>query len=591
MATVEDQEKLIELLKFTPRTYKIRLWGYGGEYVMGTVDRKIYDYFKRRRLDLSDFAWNDEYAEDQKIPEEMYPFYPGSWHDCDNVGHCWGVDRSAGTLQVEDENGNVVYEVRLENINGFGEDDENPDPEWCCDEEIWVDMKDPGTVVFVATSSEKGTFFEGDLELKAPFNPGKITLSYDDIDGNEIITKVIYNGEDVDNSGGDTNGKGSDFGFYIAGSNKHDGKGYEKYTNMDDIKYEMTEWFPKKINPVREGVYMVKTAGKNSYTYQCKWTGSKWVSSYVEPQDYDKADSIKIKEWQGLAADPDYVDETLTRWPYVEEKIDTSSLTTAFNEFNFEQSVAELEKMVNELGMQVGAEQSVACFSCGAEHLESELPELDGQLHCPDCKEGWVMLEDREEAKETTQPQTGWPFPGPAPTVEDTATEESKSKWWTVRTHYKKSCEQHEYFVQSTGTGRIKVVDGFRSCTYSVETNDGEFPQFEFTTVPGGNGDKDSLDMNSIDGSNIESSELVEMFDGGCWGDNEITGIDNNAEVERLKEFLSENGSYALEDEGEWYLDETEVWVWGPLEVEDDEGNVRIVIADENGNMIDFKED
>ena len=206
------------------------------------------------------------------------------------------------------------------------------------------------------------------------------------------------------------------------------------------------------------------------------------------------------------------------------------------------------------------------------------------------------MMDQREEAEETTQPQTGWPypegwpFPGPATTTETEVTEESRSKWWTVRTHYKKSCEQHEYFVQSNGTGRIKVVDGYRFCTYSVETNDGEFPKFEFTTVPGGNGAKDSLDMNSIDGSNIESSELVEMFDGGCWGDNEITGIDTKAEVERLEEFLSENGSYALEDEGEWYLDDTEVWVWGPLEVEDDEGNVRIVIADENGNMIDFKE-
>ena len=41
-----EQQKLIEVLKFTPRTYKIQLWGYGGEYVMGTVDRKIYDYFK-----------------------------------------------------------------------------------------------------------------------------------------------------------------------------------------------------------------------------------------------------------------------------------------------------------------------------------------------------------------------------------------------------------------------------------------------------------------------------------------------------------------------------------------------------------------
>ena len=39
MATIDEQEKLIAHLKFTPRTYKIQLWGYGGEYVMGTVPR------------------------------------------------------------------------------------------------------------------------------------------------------------------------------------------------------------------------------------------------------------------------------------------------------------------------------------------------------------------------------------------------------------------------------------------------------------------------------------------------------------------------------------------------------------------------
>ena len=81
------------------------------------------------------------------------------------------------------------------------------------------------------------------------------------------------------------------------------------------------------------------------------------------------------------------------------------------------------------------------------------------------------------------------------------------------------------------------------------------------------------------------------MFDGGCWGEVEIEGIDDEAEVERLEELVNEEGAYALEEDEEWYLDETEVWVWGPLEVEDDAGNTRIICADVDGNMIDFKEE
>jgi hypothetical protein len=162
---------------------------------------------------------------------------------------------------------------------------------------------------------------------------------------------------------------------------------------------------------------------------------------------------------------------------------------------------------------------------------------------------------------------------------------------WTVKTHYKKSCEQHEHYVQREGNGRILVKDGFRFCEFQVETSDDEFPQFEFDHVPGGDGKKDSLDMYSLSGSNIEGSELIEMFDGGCWGDIEIEGIEDEDEVAELEEFINENGAYALEDDGEWYLEDTEVWVWGPISVTNDEtGEERIIIADEDGNITDFED-
>ena len=162
---------------------------------------------------------------------------------------------------------------------------------------------------------------------------------------------------------------------------------------------------------------------------------------------------------------------------------------------------------------------------------------------------------------------------------------------WTIRTHYKKSCEQIEYFYNREIKGaQVIVRDGFRFAEYTIETSDDNFPQFEFKQVPGGDGKKDSLDLNSLYGDNIDSCELVELFDGGCWGDTEVEGIDDEDEVERLIELVSEEGSYALEEDGDgdWFLSDTEVWVWGPLEVEDEQGNVRIIIADENGNVTDF---
>jgi len=340
MATSEEKAKLVEILAFTPRTYKISMWGYGGEKVMGTVDRKIYDYFKHRRIDLMDFAWQSDYAEENNIPEDMWPFPPGSWYECDNMGHAGGVSRNAGTLQIEDENGEIVFERSLEDLCGL-----EGEPEWTCNDEVWIGSQPDGTVVFLGNSNEKGTFFEADLDLKMPFDITKLTLGYDEIDGEEIVNYVEYDGEQIDNWGGSTDGKSSDFGFYIAGSNKNDNK-WEKYSNMDDIEYEMTEWFPKKINPVRNGIYMVKTAGKNSYTYQAKWAGTRWINSWHD--DVPDSEEIKIKEWQGLAQDPD-ADTTM------EAHLDSvaDALTVAFNEENFDESVAELEKMVAELGEEI----------------------------------------------------------------------------------------------------------------------------------------------------------------------------------------------------------------------------------------------
>jgi hypothetical protein len=164
---------------------------------------------------------------------------------------------------------------------------------------------------------------------------------------------------------------------------------------------------------------------------------------------------------------------------------------------------------------------------------------------------------------------------------------------WSIRTHYKKSCEQHEYFYNRKIDGaKIIVKDGYRSAEFTIETTDDEFPDIEFDCVPGGDGKTDSVDLFSLNGSNIESTELVEMFDGGCWGDIKIEGIDDEDEVERLTDLINEDGSYALEDDddGDWYLSDTECWVWGPLEFTGEDGTTRIIIADEDGNIVDFKE-
>ena len=215
-------DELIQVLKFTPRTYKISMWGYGGERVMGTVSQESYDYCLANQVDLQDIAWNSEAAEEMGLDADLLPFPPGSWYECDNLAHCHGVAKDSGTLQIEDETGETVAELNLEDLTG---DPEDGSPEFVPGDEAWITMR-PGSIVFHGSSNEKGTFFEGEIELTAPFDITKLSLHYDEIDGEEIVTGVSYDGEDIDNWGGSTDGKSSDFSMFLVKENGD----YERYS-------------------------------------------------------------------------------------------------------------------------------------------------------------------------------------------------------------------------------------------------------------------------------------------------------------------------------------------------------------------------
>jgi len=58
-------------------------------------------------------------------------------------------------------------------------------------------------------SSEKGCFVYGIIETTGDFDPTKLTVNTTEyLDGDNIIESVSYDGNDIDNDGGDTSGKG-----------------------------------------------------------------------------------------------------------------------------------------------------------------------------------------------------------------------------------------------------------------------------------------------------------------------------------------------------------------------------------------------
>jgi hypothetical protein len=134
---------------------------------------------------------------------------------------------------------------------------------------------------------------------------------------------------------------------------------------------------------------------------------------------------------------------------------------------------------------------------------------------------------------------------------------------------------------------------GYRGAAFYVETSDNNPPEFEFDFVPGGNGSKDSIDMYNCEVNNIESVELESMWD-GCWEEIEYPEDIAEEERERLEMLIEEEGDIydVLENQEGWSQSETQAWIWGPILIEDENGNqVRIIVADEDGNVIDYKEE
>lgn len=217
MATVEEQEALVEHLKFTPRTYTFSLWGYGGEVVMGRVDRKVYDYFKENQIDLDEYAY--DWDNETEVPEDVQPFTPGEWHDCDHILHESGVEMSGAChITVYDENGNEVWDHRLDPADL--DEDEITVIE---SEEYYAHFEAPGTVVFYGQSLEKGTFMGGELELTSPFDPTKFKFYYNDIEGWPLCGNVEYDDQEIDSlfDNYDTVGKSSSFYMWLV---KEDGE-------------------------------------------------------------------------------------------------------------------------------------------------------------------------------------------------------------------------------------------------------------------------------------------------------------------------------------------------------------------------------
>ena len=310
MATSEQKHELMEILKFTPITAKVSIYAYGGECYMGKVSRETYEFFKKHKIDLDEYAsdWDNSFA---FVPDELQPFPPGSPYECDGMCHASGPEVSdTNRIEITDEQGNTIWESSF-GLNEL-EDQGVVVNEW---ETAIIDDEPEGTVIFWGGQGEKGTCFGSDFELKAPFDPKKLKISYSNCDGWWICNGVSYDDEDLDNNDLSTTGKwGENKWVIVGGEEVYEGVSRDDVDEeeLEDSKSEwpivednttptLTDWFPTDINPVRKGEYEVQLAEAAwpfAKLVRAEWTGKTWK------QDGNK---VKITQWRGLAVDPEEI--------------------------------------------------------------------------------------------------------------------------------------------------------------------------------------------------------------------------------------------------------------------------------------------
>jgi hypothetical protein len=236
MSTSEEKQELIEKLK-GPRYYRIQLWGYGGEAEYMELTKEQYEFWHAHIDEHGDSdavhycvsAEDGEFDFDnlQELPEEMQFLkvpgedYSGSWYESPTgFTHQWGVDYNNANITVEEVSGNeysanhiadVVDGEELSDYINKLEEENNYELELT---EMGVDEGEDNQPDYIGQmwSSEKGTFFEGYIETHGDFDPKKLKIYTSEyLNGDDTVQSIEYDGQEVDNHGGDTNGKGYSF--------------------------------------------------------------------------------------------------------------------------------------------------------------------------------------------------------------------------------------------------------------------------------------------------------------------------------------------------------------------------------------------
>ena len=199
----------------------VEVYGAGSEIVHIKVSKEAFEWWKEQdEEDLVNYlyAWDADEVETE-VPEiaDFLTDEDGDKRSCfdsdDLIDHYWRIIGEQGRLTV-DVDGENIFEEFMPYFEDIVTDDIDDDPEdrtglamEYIPDDSWKELKEAQYII-TYESVEKGNFIECEFETE-DFDKNKLVFQLtEDWNGNDVITGVKYDGEEIDNDGGDSNGKG-----------------------------------------------------------------------------------------------------------------------------------------------------------------------------------------------------------------------------------------------------------------------------------------------------------------------------------------------------------------------------------------------
>lgn len=214
-ADAEDDDSLKE--SYPEDIYTIRIWGRTREIGVHKIKKAQYEYWTDAEWEdsLSD-ALNENFDYDEyKTPKAAQFDLP--YYEYQDKISFWGFDQDDTHMTIENSEGETIYEGDLESF--FNDAHGEEDSRWECSEEqeeLYPESLGKGYWL-MWTQGGKGSCIQTSIE--GVFEPKKLKALNWDVEGTNVVTKLVYDGTELDDEGMDSDhdnwrGQWSQFNVY-----------------------------------------------------------------------------------------------------------------------------------------------------------------------------------------------------------------------------------------------------------------------------------------------------------------------------------------------------------------------------------------